>query len=254
MKKYLIILMLVFPIFTHAETAALILDTGFETINTIEATLKIPAGVSIDSITTGDSMVLIWIQAPLLDKEAGIISFTGLIPGGFAGKRAVFAFSGNFKDADLREFAISNVTALKNDGKGTILNVNLALDASAPSSDILPPISFQPVIGHSLDIFGGRKFVSFLTQDKETGIDHYEYALKSFGQPGSEDWRIGTSPIPLSRTEYFKSIYIKAVDRAGNEQITVIPGPYRYAGIFMLVVLCIILIVCAPFSKRFLFS
>jgi hypothetical protein len=256
MKRYLlIILFLVFPLFSHAATATLFVDTGYDIINTLEATLIVPASVTIKSMSTGDSMVLIWIKEPALDAGTHSITFTGLTPGGFTGKGAIFSFSGDFTREDLKQFSFRDITALKNDGKGTAAKVTLSILSSEASEDKLPPVAFTPVVGKSEDISDGASFVSFLTQDKGSGIDYYEIAMKLFGSPDAKDFRTVTSPVVLTKPETFKTLYIKAVDRAGNTEVAVVPGPNRYAGIFVLVILCIIIFVCAPFlRRRLLFS
>jgi hypothetical protein len=255
MKKYLLaIVFLALPLVTHGATATLSVDTGFNSINILEGTIKIPEGIEVEDISTGDSMILIWIQEPAVNESTRTISFTGLIPGGFTGSHAVFSFAGDFNKQDLSKFGIIGITALKNDGKGTPAEVKTALAPGDTLSDSLPPVTFRPVFGRSDDLSSGKLFVSFLTQDKGSGIDHYEYASKLFGAPSAEDWSVTASPVFLSRLDGFKKIYVKAVDRAGNEEIVETPGPNRYAGIFVVIILCIIIVVCAPSLRKRFFS
>src|SRR5512145_2242176 len=99
-----ILILLLLPVFASAATAVIEVDAGRETINALEGTLEIPYGVLVSDIYTGSSIILFWIEKPVLDREKNTISFAGLTPGGFRGRYPVFSISGEFSPSDLSRF------------------------------------------------------------------------------------------------------------------------------------------------------
>lgn len=252
MKKnfiYILVLFFLLPLFVRAFSAELIVDTGTELINALEATINIPSNIKIEKVYIGDSAILFWIESPIYDESAQSISFSGITPGGFQGQKPVLSFSGMFSAEDLPSFTFSEVRALKNDGLGTIIPIALSLQMTEIALDQIPPEPFRPLLSTSPDVFGGRRFLSFTTQDKGTGIEHYEYASAWLFPPRDDDWLVTESPLVLSRAMLFKKIYIRAIDNSGNYRTVSIAGPYHYAGLFLgiIILICILLLV-----RRFL--
>jgi hypothetical protein len=257
MKKLLIIItsfVVCFssPVLACARTAELDIDTGGNSINALEATIVLPSTLHVESIGNGSSMVLIWIKEPTLDPVSNTIFFTGLTPGGFSGKHEVLSFSGDFTSEDLRKITVAGVTALLNDGKGTLVPVQLTFTEGTSTEDTDAPLSFTPTISTSDNVSDGQAFVTFLTQDKGSGIDHYEYATSRFRMPKEGSWQRTTSPLVLTSSEQSKIIFIRAVDRKGNIQTVDIKGPKYYEWMMELVIL-IGISLCALyfFGKRF---
>jgi hypothetical protein len=81
--------------------------------------------------------------------------------------------------------------------------------------DSTPPEPFNPEIGSDSGIFEGKKFVSFSTVDKTSGISHYKVKFGRFDSA------------KIAETQYFQipkffigdQITIEAVDNAGNIRI-----------------------------------
>ncbi len=250
MKKYFFLLFTIYcllPLFAHAYSAEVFVNTGNEAINAIEGTVHIPRGVNVTSIETGRSVVLIWIQQPTLEKESQTISFSGISPGGFQGKQPLFSFSGELSESDLRNFTYSGVRAFKNDGDSTPVVVTLAAREGEVITDTTPPELFTPIISRTPDLFDDRPFASFLAQDKESGIERYDYAYTWLFSPSEGKWRVATSPLEISKLGLFQKINIKAVDRAGNYRTVSISGSYRYATILFGI---IIILLCVLFFSR----
>ncbi|MBX4198661.1 hypothetical protein KW800_00040 [Candidatus Parcubacteria bacterium] len=251
MKRLIITALFLVPALSSAASVSVVLDTMHQSVNTLEATIRYPQGVSIDRVEDGDSVLLIWVKPPVIDNIAHTVTFTGLTPGGFEGVRPVLSLTGDFKESDVSAFSASGVTALLNDGKGTPAKVKLTLVPGVVVADTESPEPFTPVFAESVDIFGGERFISFLTQDKQTGVERYEYAATRFLNPGSTDWQSAESPYIVPQSDYSKTLYIRAVDRAGNSRISSIAGPTRTRsrlewGILFVLIACVLY-----FRRRF---
>jgi hypothetical protein len=71
-------------------------------------------------------------------------------------------------------------------------------------------------------IFEGNHFIVFSTLDKQSGIDHYEVLevreKKDIESPYAQ-WRTATSPHELQDQNRLSYVFVKAIDKAGNERI-----------------------------------
>lgn len=251
--KLTLISILFFPILTSAYTAALNVDTNTNSINAIEGTILIPQNISIAKIYDGNSTILFWVDKPTLDKDINAIRFSGFTPGGFQGKKILFSFDGDFTIQDLNKFTFIDVRALGNDGLGTVVPVKLSVIPNKIENDSTPPEAFTPVVSKSPDAFDNSYFISFVAQDKGVGIDHFEYATTWFFKPDASAWRKIESPFALAKSEVLKRIFIKAIDKNGNESISTLYGP-KYFETTLFGFIIIVLIICALsfISRRFL--
>ncbi|MEK7147958.1 MAG: hypothetical protein AAB758_01530 [Patescibacteria group bacterium] len=232
-----------------AYTGEFYVDTKGENINAIEGTIHIPTGVNINQIQTGRSIILMWLSEPKINQVSQAIYFSGISPGGFKGKPTLFSFSGELNDSDLGRFTYSHVIGFLGDGSGSATPITLAARVGSKVEDSVPPEEFVPIIYRSEDIFEGEPFISFLTQDKGVGILQYEYATKWFFSPNDDEWQEASSPLRITTKDLFKKIYVKAIDKAGNERIVNISGTYYYAGMMIgiIIISCVILL-----ARRFL--
>ncbi len=222
MKKLLIIFtfllpFLLLPSIIQALTINIMADTHNVSVNALEATIEVPKSVVSLKVLDGNSPILFWVKRATFDSTSHTISFAGVTPGGFAGQGVILSLEGDFGLDDYKLIRFSNISAFKNDGQGTPTLIKLSAANGGVVEDNLPPEPFNIVIGEAEEIFNNRKFLSFIAQDKGTGIDHYEL-----------NGKIVESPTPLSKFNLFQRLTIKAVDKAGNvrEQSTV--GPYYY--------------------------
>lgn len=226
--------------------AALMLNTQPQPVNALEATIEYPANLlELREIYDGNSVVSQWIQKPGVNSQPGVIKFSGIIPGGFTGVINPFTkkedpgkiLSLVFKAKSPGQAAIkaSQVSLLLNDGKGTPANVSLdtlvlAVTDSAPAisspsvKDTIPPEPFSIYLERNQNIFNNKWFVAFSAQDKGSGIDHYELA-ESRGQSANLadlNWGRASSPAVLNGQRSTGYIYVKAVDKAGNQRIAML--------------------------------
>lgn len=77
--------------------------------------------------------------------------------------------------------------------------------------DQTAPEDFEPVIAAHTQTADGKKFVSFSTVDKTSGMSHYEIKAGFLGA-----WQTASSPYLLSQPIVGNDIRIRAYDLAGN--------------------------------------
>ena len=218
---------------------SLMLDPENQSINALEGKITFDQNYfELIEILEGDSVVNLWIVKPQFSctESCGII-FSGIIPGGFAGLVSweypeqrpgnVFDVVLKAKNISEQQINLANVKILLNDGLGTPASTNLGLlkvkiletptAAYQLPADNLPPENFQPTINTNPKIFNGQYFLTFDTQDKGTGIDHYEVS------EGEKPFKKTTSPYLLKYQRLNKEIKIKAIDKAGNEKLVTLP-------------------------------
>ena len=87
--------------------------------------------------------------------------------------------------------------------------------------DATSPEKFQAEIGQDPSVFEGKYFLGFSTQDKTSGIDYYEV------KEGKGDFKRAQMPYLLDDQTLNGKIIVKAVDKAGNEQISEIIPPRK---------------------------
>jgi hypothetical protein len=254
----------------------LFFDPKGKEVNSLEGEIVLPAGLEVKEILEGDSIVPFWIKKPSL--EDGKVVFSGLIPGGFRG--VLGAFHEGYKPGKVLtlilksreekeiEITLQEIKVLLNDGKGTELEseikpLKITISQKAPEvfgvlpiKDLDKPESFQPLISKDPNIFGGKWFLVFVTQDKGSGIDHYE-VLESKKQKIEEGkWLRAESPYLLEDQSLSSYIFVKAVDKAGNERIETIP-PTNYSpsssNPFFLVIIILIGLIIILIARRIFF-
>ena len=210
--------------------AEFFLNTENENINAVEGKIVFPENLlELKEIRDGNSIINFWIERP--KAKDGEIPFSGIIPGGYLGEKGLI-FSVVFQPIQEGQglIEIRDMKTLLNDGTGTetnttISNLQLVISGQAPASqpavvetkDIDIPESFKPMVASDSAIFDGKYFLVFVTQDKGSGIDHYEV------REGREPFVVAESPYLLQDQNLHKKIAVKAVDRSGNERLVTLP-------------------------------
>ncbi len=205
-----------------------------EKLNAIEGTLHFPLDLlELKSVDDGNSVINFWVEHPNVIQN-GDIRFSGITPGGYKGSRGLI-FSITFKVLQEGKgvFDIRDARVLQNDGRGTEAKLQI-IDSPfiiskktvvfqvpvSETKDIDSPESFVPEIARDPTIFDGKWFLVFSTQDKATGIDHYE--VKETRQDILQifvPWVPAESPYVLHDQELRSHVFVKAVDKAGNAKI-----------------------------------
>lgn len=218
----------------------LFVNSEQESVNAFEGRIMFPRDISdLKEIRDGNSIVNFWIDPVRNAVSNGVekpdaIYFSGITPGGFNGEKGLI-FSAIFeaKKEGAAKFEISDARVLRNDGTGsaailTIAPFEIAVSEEAPAEipaipkikDRELPESFVPEIAKDETLFEGKWFVVFATQDKASGIDRYE--IKESRQmilSVFKKWISAESPHVLEDQKLRSFIWIKAVDKAGNERI-----------------------------------
>jgi len=218
------------------------IDPEKECINTIKADIEYDKDLLIGKdFLTGNSIISLWLEKPEIRAKEGKISFAGGIPGGFCGE-----IPGDPEESDILgkivfkipEILVSDKNIAKvrflesskvflNDGLGTEADLKLKegeykilkeksseeILEKELSEDKTPPEPFGILVLKDPQIFEGKYFITFNTQDKQTGIDHYEV------KEGNRRWKIAKSPYLLEDQKLQSIIKVKAIDKAGNERI-----------------------------------
>ena len=217
------------------------LNTEAESINALEGKIIFPPELlKLKKIQDGNSFVNFWIEKPKDDSTGGI-TFSGITPGGMTIENGLI-FSAVFETitSGAATLEISDARALLNDGQGSaasldVLPLNLTVSETTAAqkpvnievSDTLPPETFRPEIAQDKNIFAGRYFLVFATQDKGSGMARYEVReLRQNFFSSLTSWKEAVSPYLLADQELKSYIFIKAVDWNGNEKIAVISPRY----------------------------
>lgn len=236
------------------------LNTNGEPINALEGEIVYPANLlELKEVRDGNSVINLWIEKP--HSVAGnTIVFSGITPGGYNGDHGLLLTAiFRTKTSGSGAVVLSKTAALVADGAGTpapmstgsfnfsVSSVLFDQSQQLPAApDMVAPEKFIPSISHSPDIFNGQYFIAFATQDKGTGIDHYEVC------EGDKNTCVTAgSPYLLLNQELNKTVFVKAFDKSGNEQVATVaaPNPEFNYGVILFIA-AVLFLTFAYFIKR----
>lgn len=246
-----VVVILLFPTSAFAATAVVQVNTGTGDINALEATLVLPEDMQVSRIETGNSAILVWITEP--HQEGREVTFAGITPGGFSGMRSLFTLHGTFYPKDLEKVRFENIRALKNDGTGERVPVTISLSMVPFRADSEPPEDFDPTITSDPNVFDGKFFLVFATQDKGSGVNRYEVREGRWGW-----FAEARSPYLFTHQRLTKDVYVRATDNAGNERVALVRASvhrawWEWYGLFaILTVLALAAIVYKKVWVRFI--
>lgn len=209
-----------------------------ECINAVDAVITYSENIAPVDISIGDSIFSMWVQQPVIDKEARTISFAGGMPNGYCGRiqgdprltntiaKLIFrspGFSIGGGNSSSNEATVSFTeftSAYLNDGLGTMVTpqtygARMFLNPTAGSgivdpwreavgADTVPPEEFSIFLNkdeEGLD-FSGKYYISFNTLDKQTGIDQYQVMEQPIEQFGTFTWGRADAPWITARSPY----------------------------------------------------
>lgn len=255
------------------------IDTQFEEVNTVEVRVRFSDNLIFRDYLDRESIISLWIEKPHLIKATDLQSdirhsqtkvneviFSGIIAGGFNGKEFnLVELIFEAKESGLSWIEINkNSQVLLNDGLGTKAKV-LALDGNFEVSsmkkekkieieDKNPPQNFKIYLAKDKNLFNGKYFITFNAVDKESGIAYYEiyekpsFVAQIFGAKISLDntqLKKVESPYVLEDQSLRSFIFVKAVDKAGNERIEVLKPVkiFEITDILILGLFCLLILI-----------
>ncbi len=279
MRTFLILLLLLIPNWSQAgefymevsddsssvgePTRVVLFVNTTENANVVSGQLSFDTSAfAVSKITVGGSIVSFWIEKPS-EREDGLISFSGLVAGGFTATQAqLFAVELIPQKVGESMLSLKNVSLLAHDGLGSALPVttqslmikvnedSFVLNDSAKDTE--SPESFTPVVIQKDDWFDGKAVLVFDTTDKDSGIDAYyvKEVWYEFFAP-FVSWRLVNSPYVIKDQTLRSYIYIKAEDKAGNSEVVeVVSKNGRSVSPFILVFLVLFLVIVVLKRKR----
>lgn len=241
-------------------SVAIRLDTDEdECVNAIDATITYSENIQPVDTSRGNSIMSVWLEEPVIDKEARTITFAGGIPNGYCGRisgdprltniiaellfRSPGMVVGTVADNDTATIDFASETrALLNDGfgtdaplstYGTEINLSKRVGTEIKNEwsdrinlDDIPPEEFTIQLERNTNAFSNKYYIIFNTTDKQTGIDHYEVIEEPLSDRmlfhwGAETapWVTASSPFVLKDQSLNSTIRVRAIDKAGNEYV-----------------------------------
>lgn len=231
-------------------SVAIMIDAS-KPVNALSVAVDVPFILNPYDVNEGNSIINFWVDKPHFDETTRLLTFSGIIPGGFEGEKAPLLIL-KLRVND-RAPETGNQTALLNfdkektkaylntpDGLEDVLElekIELPIvkgkkNMEVETIDIDAPESFKPEIAKDPNIFGGKWFLVFSTQDKGSGIAYYAIheTTRIRTRIDTKDWVEAESPYVLKDQKLRNYVYIKAIDKAGNERIEFLPpqNPFKW--------------------------
>lgn len=261
------------PLLVSQEQIVTLLLDSKEPVNAVEMYVEYPENIlELKSIDDGNSIISFWIQRPEIPASGkGELHLAGVIPGGFSSNQGkLISLHFVAKNPGNAVVYVKNPQALINDGQATPAKVSVdsvsftikeagvgqTIPPSGELEDVTPPEIFAPTIGQDPTLFDGRYFIVFSTQDKGSGVDHYEISeekgfLRSFFGPDESNFKIAISPYELIDQSLQSPIFIRAIDRKGNARTVFVAA--EHASLFeklLTIIICAILILLVLLGGR----
>ena len=231
------------------------IDPQGECINAAEVNIGYPKGLlEVVDVSRGESIFPIWITAPTVKPEFGLLTMVGGVPGGYCGrtpgdpsltnilaKLIVRVPSGvDLLPARVRLAFLPSSLIVLHDGRGTeartvFENAQFTVSASgtpranvwtdALANDKTAPEMFVIEVHREPSVLDNKYFAVFSTVDKQTGLDYYEVSetrdmtLDLVRDRSKLSFRRADSPYVLQDQDLRSIVRVRAVDKAGNERI-----------------------------------
>lgn len=211
-----------------------------EFVNALSIAIHFPRGIDPVETSDGNSVISPWLDEPHFDETTRILSFSGLMPGGFSGDGArILIIYAQASEEGRFEIAVDKtVSEIYRNAPGAEA-VSIAAEALALEvrkgkhntmyrpADTLPPEPFVPEVVATPDE-SARWVVVFSAQDKISGVARYEvrerHAIFPWLVRVSRDAR---SPYELRDQTLSSHVEIRAYDAAGNVRMSTVPPANR---------------------------
>lgn len=220
-------------------SVALLIDSE-KPINAFDVRVRLPEGFEALDASDGNSIINYWIERPHYDAQSRTLSFSGLIPGGFAGRGGrllVLSLQahrlGFFEIAYDPKTVLYQNTPTPTPDAVTFTPLQLTVERGRENlvnqiPDADPPEPFTLVVATSSD--PQRTFLIFETQDKGVGIAGYELAMSRTLTKKYDKimWQKAESPFTLSDEAIRSYVYVRVTDKNGNARIEFLAPEHGY--------------------------
>lgn len=232
-------------------------DTENESLNTFEVKIQISNNLIFRNYLEKNSIISLWVERPNIENN--VITFSGIIPGGFIGKKGklidlIFEFKNdNNNNYQIKFLPISQV--FLNDGYGTkVIPKVSSYFLSFPKTKInqsflvdnYQPDHFNIYLQKNKDFFNNRYFIVFNAKDRQSGIAYYEVAeIQSYIPLKIENplyFKKSESPYVLNDQSLRSYVYVRAVDKFGNQRIEVLKPQFLFELteiLFLIIFICL---------------
>ncbi len=207
--------------------ADVVMNTEGSLINTIDGSIKISTQgqFQVRDISVAGSDIVLWPRKPSLSTDGSTVSFVGGIPGGINDTSVRLFKIILFVEKEGTVQFLPNVTGYLNDGKGTVKqvtatasSVTLLASRTTPinewantfKKDVVQPEPFKIVMYQDDQLYDGKKFITFGTTDRDSGVNYYEVR-----EGGRLPVRSGDQYVLINQGSYQK-VTVSAHDYAGN--------------------------------------
>lgn len=216
----------------------LAIDTGPEIINAIEGKIFFDMAVQNCSAESGaKSIINIWLEKPSV--KAGVINFSGIIPGGFSGSGELLSIACHeISGKEIKQLSLAKNDFLiyLNDGAGTLADVSISDDLQISAEESLaiideiandktaPEITALEILKKSA-LFDDKYLLIFNAVDKQSAVASIAVASSKNNLDTDKDaelitnslaWTNIESPYALPDESLNRYIYFKVTDSAGN--------------------------------------
>jgi hypothetical protein len=251
------------------------LDTQFEEINAVEVYVNFSDNLVFRDYLDGKSIITHWIEKPHFqysDVRRPHIVFSGIVAGGISGRNLnLVELVFEAKESGIAKIEIDeNSKVLLKDGLGTKTklialskNFNILEIKGLPEikiRDNFPPEPFKIYLAKNKEIFNGKYYITFETKDKQSGVAYYEISEKPItfiflAKPDIKNlsFKKAESPYVLEDQSLRSYVFVKAVDKTGNERVEIL-YPQRillYEDVLIIIVCLMILIGLIVFVIKF---
>lgn len=216
------------------EFVVSVLISSSDSLNAVEGKVVFNTNsFSVRDIRAGSSAVNFWVDKPEAVQN-GEIPFSGITPGGFSGtNKQLFSFVLEPRSPGAHQIDLNDVKVLRNDGSGTSILAEihgLSVSINPEQKKILEsgpvdnekPEQFWLSIAQDPNIFEGKYFLVFATQDKISGIAKYQVKEGAFGR-----FIDAQSPYLLKDQNLSKKIIVRAIDKSGNERLATLNSVHQ---------------------------
>jgi len=251
---------------TSGEFSVAVNIDAKDRVNAFSAAVSISGPLIPFDINEANSVINFWIDKPNWDQTTRILTFSGITPGGFEGEKGrllVIKFKAEKEGLAVLSFDKKKTKVYLHTANGTedslvlekiqlpVVKGKENIPVEIPDND--PPEWFSPEISQDPNMFDGKYFLVFATQDKGSGIDHYEVCEGSKTRCATAE-----SPYLLQNQKLNQKIFVKAIDKSGNERMATIEPRYPLKwyefwwiwGIIILVIIALVYYVVEKNKKR----